>query len=59
LAISGIGLPGIFTTPNPGNLGAPTFGPADVTFDNFRVVPAPGSTAVLALAGLLARRRRR
>lgn len=58
-ALSGVGLPGLFITPNPADIGAPTFGPADVTFDNFRVVPAPGSTAVLALAGLLARRRRR
>ncbi len=58
-AISGVGLPGLFTTPNPPDIGAPTFGPADVTFDNFRVVPAPGAAAMLAVAGLLSGRRRR
>lgn len=59
LAISGVGLPGIFTTPNPADIGAPTFGPADVTFDNFRVVPTPGATPLLALAGVGLSRRRR
>lgn len=59
LAVSGVGLPGIFTTPNPADVGAPAFGPADVTFDNFRVVPTPGAAGVLTLVGLLAGRRRR
>ncbi len=59
LSISGVGLPGIFTTPNPADVGAPTFGPADVTFDNFRVVPAPGAAAMVVVAGLFAGRRRR
>lgn len=36
-----------------------TSGPADATFDNFRVVPTPGAAAVLGLGGLLAARRRR
>lgn len=36
-----------------------TAGPADATFDNFRVVPAPGAAAMLGLAGLFAARRRR
>lgn len=58
-AIVGVGLPGIFTTPNPPDIGAPTFGPADVTFDNFRVVPAPGAAALMGLAGVVAGRRRR
>jgi hypothetical protein len=58
-AISGVGLPGIYTLPNPPDIGAPTFGPADVTFDNFRVVPAPGAAALLGMAGALAARRRR
>jgi MYXO-CTERM domain-containing protein len=59
LAISGVGLPGIMTTPNPPNINAPTFGPADVTFDNFRVVPTPGAIPLLALAGVGLSRRRR
>lgn len=59
LAISGVGIPGIFTTPNPADINAPTFGPADVRFDNFRVVPAPGSAGIIAVVGLLAGRRRR
>lgn len=59
LAILGVGLPGIFTTPNPADIGAPSFGPADVTFDNFRVVPAPGAVAMLGTAAFLAARRRR
>jgi len=33
--------------------------PLDATFDNFRIIPAPGSVVLLGLAGLLARRRRR
>jgi hypothetical protein len=58
-AISGVDLPGIFTMPNPPDISGPTFGPADVTFDNFRVVPAPGAAALLGMAGALAARRRR
>jgi hypothetical protein len=58
-AISGAGLPGIFTAPNPPDFTGPTFGPADVTFDNFRVVPAPSAAALLGMAGVLAARRRR
>jgi hypothetical protein len=58
-AISGIGLPGIMTTPNPADTNSPTFGPADVTFDNFRAVPTPGAAMLLALAGVRALRRRR
>jgi hypothetical protein len=58
-AISGVGLPGIMTTVNIRDGNAPTFGPTDVTFDNFRVVPAPGAVSMLTMAGLLAGRRRR
>lgn len=58
-AITGAGVAGLFTTPNPPDLQASTFGPADMTFDNFRVVPAPGAAALLALAGVWAGQRRR
>lgn len=49
----GPGIPGLGVY---GNGGA---GPADATFDNFRVVPAPGAAALLSIGGLLAARRRR
>lgn len=58
-ALSGVGLAGLLTNPNPLDISAPTFGPADATFDNFRVVPVPGAAATLTLVGLLAGRRRR
>ena len=58
-AITGVGLAGLLTNPNPPDINTPTFGPADVTFDNFRVVPAPGALAVISMAGVLISRRRR
>jgi hypothetical protein len=58
-AISGVGLPGIFTLPIGPDPNGPFVGPADVTFDNFRVVPAPGAAALMGLAGVVAGRRRR
>lgn len=57
-AVSGIGVPGIMTYPNPADINAPTFGTADVTCDSSRVVPTPGALGVLVMAGVLAGRRR-
>jgi hypothetical protein len=58
-AISGLGLPGIMTYPNPADISLPAVGPADATFDNFRVIPAPGAAAMLGGVAQAALRRRR
>lgn len=55
-AILGPGGPGLaVATFTPTGANEATF----ATFDNFRVIPAPGAAAMLALGGLLASRRRR
>lgn len=58
-AITGVGLPGVLVYQNGVAPGSTTVGPAEATFDNFRVVPAPGAGATLAVAALAASRRRR
>lgn len=51
----GIGTTGLIAS----STGIPINSPLDATFDNFRLVPAPGAAALLGLAGLVASRRRR